>query len=226
MRPGPAASALTTLPCRDWSSNRPSPVMINCAAATSSASRVSSAMIAAPDSRRPPSASSAAPIPPAAPAPGSAPTGRPADAVEFGRPIGQPLLEQRTVSGRHPSAGRTRRPRPSDPAAGVRRRWPRSGRHRPAGRVPRPARRARRPGRGRRRCSAAAEPDRRCGGRPRVRAASISWPTPVLCAATAVCTSAAREAAPVRTPAHTRCRRCPTRRRTPTRRRRRRPAAR
>ena len=56
------------------------------AASTSSARRVCSAMIAAPDSQRPPSASSPAPIPPAAPAPGSALTSRPATASSSQRP--------------------------------------------------------------------------------------------------------------------------------------------
>ena len=46
----PAASALTTFPWSDWSSNRPSPVMTRSAAATSLLRPVCSAMIAAPDS--------------------------------------------------------------------------------------------------------------------------------------------------------------------------------
>lgn len=61
-----AAIAPTTFPCRDCSSNRPSPVTISSASARSSAKCVCSAMIAAPDWYRPPTASSPAPIPPAA----------------------------------------------------------------------------------------------------------------------------------------------------------------
>ena len=79
---GPAESARkpTTFPCRDCSSNRPSPVTIMSAVSRSSAKWVCSAMIAAPDSMRPRSASSPAPMPPAAPAPGSELTSRPATA--------------------------------------------------------------------------------------------------------------------------------------------------
>ena len=92
-------------------------------------------MIAAPDSRRPPRASSAAPIPPAAPAPGSALTGRPAARVEFGGPRGQTILERGTVAGSAPFCGPNTRAAPHGRAAGIRRRWRRSARRRPAGRA-------------------------------------------------------------------------------------------
>ena len=141
--------------------------MIRSAAATSPARPVCSAMTAAPDSRRPPSASSAAPRPPAAPAPGSARTSR---------PVAASSSSAQSVSRRSSSVdgGRVgallraedvRRPHRAR-AAGVRRRWRRSGRRRPAAPRRRRARRARRPGRGRRRCRRCRRARRRCGAAP------------------------------------------------------------
>ena len=205
----PAASALTTLPCSDWSSNRPSPVMTSWAAATSSASRVCSAMIAAPDSRRPPSASSPAPMPPAAPAPGFV-ADRPAcRRVQFHRPVAQPLFQDAhgVGVGTLLRAEHGRRAHRSE-QSGARRRWRRSARHPPAARGPRgqPAQFAR-SCRGRRRCSAAAEPDHDPPGARAAPRRRSAVPLPCCARPARSARSADRPAAPARRPARTRCRR-------------------
>ena len=217
----PPASALTTLPCSDWSSNRPSPVMTRSAAATSAARPVCSAMTAAPDSRRPPSASSAAPMPPAAPAPGSSLTSRPAAAFSSAAQSRQPGFQQRDggrvgalLRAEHGGRAHRAEQRVFDVGRGDQLDACQPAPGRPS------ARRARRPCRGRRRCSALPPspttmrpaPASQRGGdeladSPAVRRRARSG------------RSAGRRAAPARRPARTRRRPWPARSgRAPTRR--------